>query len=176
MKSDLEKMRDVMEEIHGSQTGLRYSNASRRGADIAERARGPKQYHPPKKKDPAPIVTRDYMTAREERETARLIGTGTAPWWQPNGRMLDRAIAAVLVLSALCGALYGALWLQAPDVGLPLRILAGAVGAPVALTALTFLAIALVRLLVEKIIPALIAVALAFGLVYLVLLLVSGQL
>lgn len=177
MKSDLEKMRDVQEQIHGANTGLRYSSASRAGAGMAERARGPVlPFRPPQKKKPVPIITPTRMTAREERETLALIGAGSTPWWKPGGRMLDQALAILLVIVATCGAWYGAFKLGDDLASLPVRAIIGAIAAPSVLAAAAILAIGVLRALVETVIPALIRLAIIGGAVYLLLLFLSGQL
>lgn len=173
MKSELEKTRDVMEEIHGRNTGLRYSPASNRGANDYDR-NSRSSFKPGKTAAPEPVVTPTRMTAREEREVAALIGDGTTPWYA-DGRFFDRAVVAVLILSALVGAWYGAFRLEATEVSRPLRIFAGAVGAPVALAAAGIFAARLAIVLIEKVLPALVGLAVLGGAIWLALRVLTGQ-
>ena len=174
MKSELEKTRDVMEEIHGRNTGLRYSSASSRGANDYDWNNRP--IFKPARNEAAQqlIVTPTRMSAREERELSALIGDGTTPWYA-DGRFFDRVVIAVLILSALVGAWYGAFRLEATEVSRPLRILVGAVGAPVALAAAGIFVARLAIVLIEKVLPALVGLAVLGGAIWLALRVLTGQ-
>lgn len=153
MKSDMEKMRDTMEYIHGSNTGLRYSGASRDGADMAARARGPAL---PKYPQPGPksvIPPPPGMTPHPAP-----AGSGTVSW----------VLAILVVLGAWLGYTQ-----VGNDVANPtVRVIVGASAVPI----VAGMAIGVLNFVIESLIPALIRLAIIAAAVYLVYLSLSGQL